>query len=163
MTSFDYLVLAIIGLSIVLSLMRGFVREVLAIIGWLAAFFVAKTYSQALLPMMPVGILTESLRMLAAFLVLFLATLLLVGLLSMLISKLIKVAGLSVIDRLLGAFFGLARGCFLVCLMVFLAGFTSFPHDQFWRDARLSGPLEVAVTAMLPWLPADMAKQVHYP
>ena len=71
MTSFDYLVLAIIGLSIILSVMRGLLIEALSIVGWVVAFFVAKTYSSQLMPMMPADIPTESLRILAAFLVVF--------------------------------------------------------------------------------------------
>ena len=75
MTGFDYAVLIIIGLSVIFSIMRGMVKEVLAIIGWVAAFYVGRTYTDQLLPMMPVDIPTESLRVLAAFLILFLATL----------------------------------------------------------------------------------------
>ena len=82
MTSFDYLVLIIVGISIVLSVMRGLLAEVLSILGWVAAFFVAKTYASEVVPMMPVDIPTESLRILAAFLVLFFATLLVATLLS---------------------------------------------------------------------------------
>ena len=162
MTSFDYIVLAIIGLSIVLSVMRGFVREVLAIAGWIAAFFVARTYSSEILPMMPADIPTDSLRVLASFLVLFLATLLLASLLSIAISTLIRSAGLGWINRLLGALFGLARGLLIVCIVVFLAGLTELPGDARWRNAMFSAPLEAAVISMLPWLPISIAKHVKY-
>ena len=80
MTIFDYVVLGIIGLSIILSVMRGFVREALASLGWVAAFVVAKSYTGQLLPMMPADIPTESLRILAAVLGLFFATLLVASL-----------------------------------------------------------------------------------
>jgi len=53
MTSFDYVVLGIIGMSIFFSIMRGLVREVLALVGWVAAFFVAKTYTLELAPLLP--------------------------------------------------------------------------------------------------------------
>lgn len=162
MTSFDYIALAIIGLSIILSMMRGFLREALAILGWIMAFVVAKTYFSQLLPMMPANIPTESLRILAAFLVLFVATLLVASLLAIALSALFKKAGLGWLNRLLGACFGLARGVLIVCIVVLLAGLTDFPKDARWRDAMFSAPLEALVTSMLPLVPISIAKHVKY-
>ena len=162
MTSFDYLVLMVIAISIILSVMRGLLREVLAILGWVAAFYVAKTYTNQVLPMMPVNIPTEPLRILAAFLVLFLATLLVASLLAIALSAIFKKIGLGWLNRLLGAGFGIVRGLLIVCVLVFLAGFTSAPKDARWRDAMFSAPLEALVTSMLPWVPVSIAKYVKY-
>ena len=73
MTVFDYVVLVIMGLSVLLSILRGFVREALALASWLVAFFVAKLYTLELAPLLPQSIPNQSLRLLAAFLILFLA------------------------------------------------------------------------------------------
>jgi len=162
MTSFDYVALAIIGLSIILSVMRGFFREALAILGWVAAFVTAKTYANQILPMMPEDIPTESLRILAAFLVLFFATLLVATLLAIALSSVFKKMGLGWLNRLLGAFFGLARGILIVCIVVFLAGLTELPNDARWRNAMFSAPLEALVISMLPWVPISIAKHVKY-
>jgi membrane protein required for colicin V production len=162
MTSFDYVALAIIGLSIILSVMRGFFREALAILGWIAAFVTAKTYANQILPMMPEDIPTESLRILAAFLVLFFATLLVATLLAIALSSIFKKMGLGWLNRLLGAFFGLARGILIVCIVVFLAGLTELPNDARWRNAMFSAPLEALVISMLPWVPISIAKHVKY-
>lgn len=162
MTSFDYLVLTIIGLSIILSMMRGLFKEVLAIFGWVAAFFVAKTYASEILPMMPANIPTESLRILASFLVLFMATLLLASLLAIALSTIVKKVGLGWLNRLLGAIFGLARGVLIVCIAVFLAGLTDLPNDARWRNAMFSAPIEALVVSMLPWVPIGIAKHVKY-
>jgi len=162
MTSFDYIVLVIIGISIVLSIMRGFIREALAILAWIAAFLTAKAYASQILPMMPENIPTESLRMLAAFLVLFFATLLVASLLAIALSSVFKKVGLSWLNRLLGAIFGLVRGVIIVCIVVFLAGFTEVPNDARWRDAMFSAPLEALVISMLPWVPVSIAKHVRY-
>jgi membrane protein required for colicin V production len=162
MTSFDYVALAIIGLSIILSVMRGFFREALAILGWIAAFVTAKTYANQILPMMPEDIPTESLRILAAFLVLFFATLLVATLLAIALSSVFKKMGLGWLNRLLGAFFGLIRGILIVCIIVFLAGLTELPNDARWRNAMFSAPLEALVISMLPWVPISIAKHVKY-
>lgn len=162
MTIFDYIVLSIIGLSVILSVMRGVVREVLAIVGLVAAFYVGVTYTNQLLPMMPVDIPNEALRVLAAFLVLFLATLLLATLLGIALSAIFKKAGLGWLNRLLGALFGVARGLLIVCVIVFLAGLTDIPKDTRWRNAMFSAPIEALVVNLLPWVPESIAKQVKY-
>ncbi|CAN1521560.1 MAG: CvpA family protein [Sulfuritalea sp.] len=162
MTIFDYLVLAIIGLSIILSVMRGLLIEALSIVGWVAAFFVAKTYSSQLVPMMPVDIPTESLRILAAFLVVFFATLLITSLLAIALSAVFKKIGLGWLNRVLGAVFGLTRGVLIVCILVFLAGLTSLPQDERWRNAMFSAPIEALVTSLLPWVPDNITQYVKY-
>src|SRR5690606_32389579 len=122
MTGFDYAVLAIIGISVLLSIMRGFVREVLALVSWVIAFIVAKLYAVELMPLLPEAIPNEALKMLAAFLILFLATLLLCSLLAIALSQIFKKVGLGWIDRGLGAIFGVLRGVLIVGTLVLLAG-----------------------------------------
>ncbi len=162
MTIFDYIVLIIIGLSVILSVMRGMIREVLAIVGLVAAFYVGITYTNQLLPMMPVDIPNDALRVLAAFLVLFLATLLLATLLGIALSAIFKKAGLGWLNRFLGALFGVARGLLIVCVIVFLAGLTDIPKDPRWRNAMFSAPIEALVVNLLPWMPESITKHVKY-
>lgn len=162
MTSFDYAVLAILGLSILLSMMRGLVREVMALVSWVVAFFVAKVYTLELAPLLPDSIPSEALKFLAAFIILFLATLLVCSLLAIALSQIFKKVGLSWLDRGLGAVFGLARGVLILMVLVFLAGLTSLPKDARWRNAMFSSPLEALVISVLPWLPRDIAKHVKY-
>ncbi len=162
MTIFDYIVLIIIGLSVILSVMRGMIREVLAIVGLVAAFYVGVTYTNQLLPMMPIDIPNDALRVLAAFLVLFLATLLLATLLGIALSVIFKKAGLGWLNRFLGALFGVARGLLIVCVIVFLAGLTDIPKDSRWRNAMFSAPIEALVLSLLPWVPESIAKHVKY-
>lgn len=162
MTVFDYAVLAIIGLSILLSMMRGFLREVLALAGWVAAFFVAKLYTLELAPLLPEAIPSETLRLLAAFVILFLATLLVTSLLAIALSEVFKKVGLGWLDRWLGAIFGLARGVIIVGVLVLLAGLTSIPQDARWRNAMFSAPLEALVMSCLPWMPQGVAKHIKF-
>jgi membrane protein required for colicin V production len=162
MTSFDYAVLLIIGISIVMSMMRGAVREVLAIAGWVAAIYVAKTYATQLLPLLPADIPTESLKILAAHVIVFFGVLLVTSLLTIALSSLIKKISLNWFNRFLGGFFGFVRGLLIVCVLVFLAGLTSFPKDARWTNAMFSAPLEALVKTALPFLPPSVAKHVKY-
>ena len=162
MTSFDYTVLLIIGISIVVSMMRGAVREVLAIMGWLAAIYVAKTYATQLIPLLPADIPTEALKILAAHIIVFFAVLLVASLLTIALSSLIKKIGLNWLNRGIGAVFGFVRGLLIVCVLVFLAGLTSFPKDARWTNAMFSSPLEALVKTMLPFVPKIVAKHIKY-
>lgn len=162
MTSFDYLVLVIIGFSIILSVMRGFLVEVLSIAGWVLAFYVAKTYANQVVPIMPVDMPNDSLRVLAAFLVLFMATLFVATLLGIALSALFRKIGLGWLNRILGAIFGLVRGGLIVCVLVFLAGLTDIPKDTRWRNAMFSAPIEALVTSLLPWVPEYITKHIKY-
>lgn len=162
MTSFDYTVLVIIGVSIVVSMMRGAVREMLAIAGWITAIYVAKTYATQLIPLLPPDIPTEALKVLAAYIIVFFAVLLVASLLIIALSSLIKKIGLNWFNRGVGAVFGFARGLLIVCVLVFLAGLTSLPKDTRWTNAMFSSPLEALVKSALPFVPQIVAKHVQY-
>lgn len=162
MTAFDYTVLAVLGLSIILSVMRGLVKEVLSILAWFVAFYVGRTYTDQMLPLIPADLPSESLRTLAAFLVLFLATLLLATLLAIAISAIFKKIGLGWLNRVLGAVFGAFRGVLIVCILVLLAGMTEIPKDARWKNAMFSAPIEALVVSMLPWLPDGISNHVKY-
>ena len=162
MTIFDYVVLAIIGLSVFFSIMRGMVREVLSLAGWVLAFFVAKTFTLELAPLLPEAIPTETLQYLAAFVILFLATLLISALLSIALSQIFKTVGLGWLDSVLGGFFGTLRGVLIVGILVFLGGLTELPKEPAWRSAMFSAPLEAMVTSAYPWIPPAIVSHVKF-
>jgi len=162
MTTFDYAVFIIIGISIVVSMMRGAVRELLAIIGWIVAIYVAKTYATQLVPLLPAAIPTESLKILAAHIIVFFGVLLVASLLIIALSSLIKKIGLNWLNRGVGAVLGFARGLLIVCVLVFLAGLTSLPKEASWTNAMFSSPLEALIKSMLSFVPQVVAKHVRY-
>lgn len=162
MTVFDYVVLGIMGVSILLSLMRGFVREALGLASWAVALLMARSYAVSIAKMLPNAIPNDNLRMLAGFAIAFLATLLVTSLLTIFLSELVKKLGLSVMDRGLGAIFGTARGVLIVGILVMLGGLTSLPQRSEWRDAMLSAPLEAMVMKVSPWLPQDFSKHLKF-
>jgi len=100
--------------------------------------------------------------LLAAFLIVFLVVLLLMTLLAIAVSGLLKKAGLGLIDRTLGAVFGLVRGLAIVTVAVLLAGLTTVPRQPVWRHAMLSAPLEALANVVKVWLPYDLSKHINY-
>lgn len=162
MTIFDYTVFAILALSILLGITRGFVRELLSLAGWAIAFVVANSFAAAIAPMFPSAVGTSSTRIILAFGVLFLAALLAMGLVTMLISALVNAVGLGFTDRFLGSLFGFTRGFAVVLLIVLGAGLTTLPQEPLWQKAVLSKPLEAAALMVMPWLPQDLSQRISY-
>lgn len=162
MTVFDTIVIAILAVSVGLSIWRGLVREVLALISWVGAFWLAKEFASIASTWLPASVTNPGLRLMMAFMGLMLAALLVCALVSMLIVHLVKVAGLASSDRMLGAFFGMVRGVLIVVTLVLLGGMTSAPHEPYWRNALLSAPLEAVALRVKPWLPDDVALRVSF-
>ena len=90
------------------------------------------------------------------------AVLVAAALLRLALSKLLRAIGLGPLDRFLGAVFGVARGVLVVLLCVLIGGLTVLPQQAWWRQAWLAPPLETAVLAAKPWLPAAVAKRIRY-
>jgi membrane protein required for colicin V production len=162
MTWIDYAVIAIVGISILLSVIHGLVREILSLASWVVAFVVAQMFAPEVAPLLPAALANPSLRLLAGFLCVFLAVLLAMTLLAIALSGLIKSAGLSFADRALGAVFGLVRGLAIVMIAVLLAGLTTLPRQPAWRHAVFSEPLVILANWVKVWLPDDMAKHINY-
>ena len=162
MTLFDYAVLIIIGSSVVVSVIRGFTREVLSLLGWVIAFLAANALSGVVAEWLAPFIKDGPVRALTAFVAVFVVTLILASLLAMAVSRLLRSAGLGLEDRLLGGFFGFARGILIVLTLVLLSGLTALPRQPAWSDAMLSPPLEALAGAMKPWLPQAVSRYLSY-
>jgi membrane protein required for colicin V production len=161
-TIFDYIVLFILISSVIISTMRGLVKEILSLVGWVAAFVVANAFGAKLAPMLPSVIPGESLRLIVAFIALFLGVRVLMGLLALAIGALIEATGLSLADRGLGGLFGLGRGIVIVLAGVILCGMTSIPQQDFWKNALLSPMAETGARTVKPFLPAAFAQHVQF-
>ena len=162
MTWLDYAVLGVIGVSVLWGAWRGLVREVISIAGWILAFVAANLFAVPLAGVLPQVIPTAELRLLTAFMGVFIAALVIATLCGVLLSKLAKAAGLAGLDRLLGSFFGLARGLLIVLAFALVAGLTSAPRQPFWQDSVSGAPMARAALAIRPWLPQSLAARLRY-
>ena len=162
MTIFDYAVLAILLVSILVSVWRGLVREILSLIGWVVAFVVANLYAQEVQALLPSVLGLPILRFIVAFLLLLLGTIFLIALINWAILRGIAAAGLDLADRGLGGLFGLARGMIIVLALVLVGGMTRAPQMNFWKDALFSHLAESAVDTILPFLPGDIVAKVKF-
>ena len=162
MTIFDYLLLFILIASVIISTLRGLVKEILSLVSWIVAFVVANMYGASLAPMLPNLIPGEVVRLMVAFVALFIGVRLLMGLLMMAVDALIKSSGMSLADRGLGGLFGLARGIVIVLAAVIVAGMTDLPKQDFWTRAVFSPMAETGVRTVKPFLPGTLSRHVNF-
>lgn len=162
LTAFDYAAMAVVGLSALRGAWRGLLAEVFGLIGWVAAFFIACRYVGLVVPYIPTnwpgGALTQ---WLLAFAIVAVGVVLVAGIASALISRVIAASGLDGVDRSLGLMFGVVRGVVLVLVLVVLAGLTELPKQEFWRDALLRPYAEQGVHKLKPLLPQALAEYVR--
>ena len=162
MTWIDYAVFGVMGLSIGWGIWRGLVREVISLAGWVIAFLAANLFAAPLAETLPASISRPELRVLAAFVAVFLFTLVITTLAGLLLSRIAKAAGLGGLDRALGALFGVARGLLIVLAFALLAGLTSLPRQSAWSGSICGAYLARAALALKLWLPPAFAQRLRY-
>lgn len=158
----DYAILAVIAISTLVGALRGFVKEVFSLLVWAAAFAVAYHFSGDVAALMEDAVSLPSARMAMGFTGLFVAVLLVGGLLNYLLGRLIESTGLSATDRLLGGVFGAARGLALVVAVLLVAGFTPIPADPWWQESQTIGRLMPLVDWAANWLPDSIAEHLDF-
>ena len=160
MTGFDYAVIGIMLISLLLGLWRGFVYEVLSLTGWPLAFVLSKLYAGEVEKMLPIT--QEEVRVVLAYALVFITALLVWGMLAWLISRLFKAVGLGGMDSVLGGLFGLLRGALVIVVMAWLAGLSSIPEQPFWHNAKFSRAAEDIALLTKVWLPDNIAQRMRY-
>jgi membrane protein required for colicin V production len=161
-TGFDFVVLAILGVSFLLGLVRGLLKEVLSLLAYALAFIAAIWWGPTVYGWLARLIETPMLRMGIAYAAVFIIVLLGVGLVNMTLAALIRKTGLSPADHGLGGLFGLTRGLLIILILVSLAGYTPMPQEPWWRDAMFSQTAVAAVKHLKTWLPPSLASWLPY-
>ena len=133
-TAVDWAIIAVLGLSILLSLWRGFVREAVSLAGWIAAFVIANMFVGEMAAFLQQWIANVTGRYVAAYALLFAGMLMVAGIAGKLSAQVVKVTGLTLLDRLLGTVFGLARGIIVVLVVVYVLRQLAPPQNLLWLD-----------------------------
>lgn len=162
MTMLDLLVLGVLLLTVVRGLLRGLVNTLFSLLAWVLAFLCGKWGAWLIVPLLPLDAGQGSLAYFVGFFTSFLAVLIGMLLLGHVLGALVRVIGLGTVDTVLGGVFGLVKGGLILVGLTLLAGLTSLPRTEFWKQARLSGGLEAMAQRALPLIPADVARHVRY-
>lgn len=155
----DLLIIAVIGLSMLTGLFRGFVKELVALCVWAIALWLGFHYTDLLDPWLKPYIQEQSARTTVAFVIILFATLFVGGVINAILSFILKRAGLSGTDRTLGMGFGFIRGVFIVALLMVTVKMTSLPYERYAQDSALYSRFDPIVAVIYSHLP-EFIKQV---
>jgi membrane protein required for colicin V production len=158
----DYTIIALILISSVIGLLRGFIREAFSLVIWVIAIWVGLTFSREFSSFLEDLMSIPSARIATAFAVLFFVTLILGALISYLLGELVKKTGLTGSDRFAGMIFGIARGLVVVAIIVMLAGLTPLPEDSWWKESTLIPPFQSLAIWLRDHIPSGLAGYINY-
>ena len=158
MADLDWIFGAILALSTLLGVLRGLVKEVLSLLSWVVAFVLAQKLAPYLAQWISLGGASETLRYAGGFVIAFIGTLLVGSLLIMAIKKMLSIAGLRPMDRLLGAAFGAARGAVLLLAVTVVVSMTPLRTHEAWLEARGPQISQSALSGIKPLLPPEFAR-----
>ena len=158
----DYAIIAVIAVSVLVGALRGFIKEVFSLAVWAAAFLVAYHFAGDVADLMADAVTLPSARTAMGFAGLFIAVLLVGGLVNYLLGRLVETTGLSGTDRLLGGVFGAARGLALVVAVLLVSGFTPIPADPWWKDSATIQRLMPLVEWSAGLLPETVSEHLDF-
>lgn len=160
-TWIDVAICVVFVVSIGLALMRGFVREVVSIAAWVAAFILAITQATSVAAMLPDALDSASfsldgteygtnIRGILAFILIFFAVLIIGAIVNKLLAQVTQTEMLKGIDKMLGVIFGFIRASVVVIVLVMLSrSFTQLPDSEAWQASILIQPFENLSTWVL--------------
>ena len=158
----DYVFLGILGLSIIVSLFRGLVREVLSLLIWIAAFWVAYHYVDIGANALDQWIELPSARHLISFVGLFMIALSVGGMVNFVVGKLIKKTGLTGTDRFFGIFFGAIRGLIAIVAITFFIQATPLSEDPWWQESKMVPQLSKVSEWVRTQMPEEYANYFSF-
>lgn len=162
MTGLDFAILGIVLMSCIISVLRGFVREALSLASWVISFIIAWELHATFAGLLESVIEHINLRLIVAFFILFVLSLVAFTLVIFFAGKLVEKTGLTGADRVIGVFFGAARGLLIVSVLVALAGYTQLPRADIWQDSMLLVYFQPVAVWLIELLPAEYTKNFMF-
>lgn len=156
----DWIFAVVLLASLLLGAWRGLVYEVLSVLSWLAAFLLAQWFAPDVAQLLPMSGAGEAVRYAAAFVLVFVGSVLMGGLLAALAKKLFSAAGLRPADRALGAAFGLVRGVVVLLAATVVIGMTPLHSAQWWQESVGAGITTAALKGLKPLVPQQFGKHL---
>ena len=158
----DFIIITIILASILIGVVRGFIKESISLVTWVIAICLAVLYAAPLSAHITFTKI-ELVRSLSAFLIIFILTVFVGALINYLVGGFIRKTPFSMPDRVLGSAFGLLRGVVLVTILVLVAGLTPLPEEEWWQQSKSISHFQVFAMWLKEQLPEENAKAFHFP
>ena len=161
MSPFDYFILTVLIVSSIYGVYRGLIKEILSLIGLVLSFYLASNFDNLLANLVPIENKSDFL-IISAFILIFVSTLILTSLLIKIISKVLKFAGLSILNRFFGFIFGMARGLVVILVILYLNQLIPFINLIDPSESMLIPFLDPIFSIVLEYLPNYQSTHVEY-
>ncbi|WP_334180625.1 CvpA family protein [Pseudoxanthomonas sp.] len=162
MSALDLTLLAIVGVSTLFGLMRGFISALASMVAWLLSGWVAFHYGGDAAHWLSSDGPPSASELLGGYVLSFIGVMIFVGLMGWAIRHLVKSVGLSGLDRMLGLGLGLARGAFVACIVLLLTAFTDLPREPEWHRSSVVPVLLPGAQWLSQWLPEWTVQELDF-
>lgn len=163
LNAFDLLMIVVMIAFLITGALRGFVLEVLSLILWPLAAFIAWLFAEQATGLYTSFITDPQLRMVAAFVTVFLVVFVIGTIVVYFVHRALPLRGpLRTSNAVLGGVAGLVRGGIIIIIVFLVAGITSMPQRPWWRESLLTPYFQKAAVAVSSYLPSDIARHIRY-
>lgn len=154
----DIIIIAVITVSGLVGVFRGLVREIMSLVGWIVSAWLAWRFASKAAPIFDSLIQSADVRTAAAFISIFLLSLVLFALVSHFISKIMNKSPLKGMDRTLGMIFGLLRGIFIIAILAILIQSTQFAKESWWLGSMLKDYFLLIAAYGMSVMPTEVSR-----
>jgi membrane protein required for colicin V production len=154
----DIIIIAVIAVSGLVGVFRGLLREIMSLVGWIVSAWLAWSFASTVAPIFDSIIQSADVRTAAAFISIFLVSLVLFALVSYFISKIMNKSPLRGMDRTLGMIFGLLRGILIIAILAILIQSTQFAKESWWLDSMLKEYFLLFAAYGMSVMPAEVSR-----
>jgi membrane protein required for colicin V production len=162
MIAVDYIILAILILSAVMGLIRGLLREAVAVITWFLAIVLAWYFGSSIEPYLGGVLIGSPLRIWAARTIVFVLVLLLGSAVGVVLGHFVRVSMFAGMDKFLGFVFGILRGVVIVGALTIAIQALSMDQDPKWKNSKLM-PYAIGVADALRGIVGDKLERLQLP
>lgn len=162
MSATDWVLLAIVAVSALFGLMRGFVGVAASLVAWVLAGWAAFHFGGGVALMLARDGTPSAGQLFAGYALSFLVVLVVVGVVGWLVRQAVHSVGLSGLDRALGLALGTVRGAFVASALVLLLGLTTLPRDPAWQRSQVVPVFVPGAQWLRGWLPGWVAREVDF-
>lgn len=152
----DYIIFGILFVSVIIGLIRGFLREIISVITWFFAFIAALKFSPWVAQLFHSAISHTMTRYVVSGLLIFFVVLIIGAIISKLVHLLVSATGFGFLDRILGFVFGAARGVLSAAVIFLLIGVSPYQNTDWVKQSELAPHFQPIVTYFVPLLPKDL-------
>lgn len=158
----DFVIIALIIITLIAGLLRGLSQQAFSLIFWLLAIVVGLNFSVEFSVFLKTTVSHPHARIAASFALLFLITLITGEIIGLLLGELVKKAELSFSDRFGGMLFGVAHGMVAVTVLILLAGLSVLPNSAWWKQSILIPPFQSIAVWLQGHVPTELTQYLHY-